>query len=227
MEFIKKYDTFPELKEEINKYTELLLLQRELPKVNELKAITKYIIFIKTIITHTGHSHYKDSLIFDILSAMHSLTGHSIRQFHYIFRSFIENYVRSMLNLDDNDETGVNQLFRMMDERFGSSSNKSDLLDFISGEYGKSCMYVHSNLKAKTNIQLYYVEIIEKDDFDVKTLSSTINKILITLKKMTELLIYSYPSIVENAFYRRKQQLCFLIGESLFNTLLQEVKTNE
>lgn len=227
MELIKKYDDFSDVKKEIDRFTDLLIAQKDLPNINELKAIAKYIIFFKTIITFSrkGKCHYKNSLIYDILSTMHSLTNNSIRHFHYIFRSFIENYARSMLDLEDNDETGINQLFKSMNEEFGKTKEAKEILDFISGEYGKSCMYVHSNTKANFNIQLYFTEILSNDDFNTKTLTATINKILLILKKMTELLIYSHPNLVENAFYRRKQRLAYLIGQKSYDIFFEQLKT--
>jgi hypothetical protein len=194
-----------------------------LPNINELQAITKYVIVMKTIVNSHKDSHYKNSMIFDIISAVHSLTGVSIRNFHYIYRSFIENYLRSMLDLEDNDETGVNQLFRLSMERYGNTEWKH-LLDFITSEYSKSCLYVHSNAKAKANVHLYYIDIITNDEFNKKTLSSTINKILSALKIMLELLIVSSPHIVENAFYRNKQRLRYLIGENLYSLLISKSK---
>lgn len=227
MELIDKYDNFTELKEEVNKFTSLLLSQKELPNINELKAITKHIIFFKNLISYSGKSHYKNCFIFDLLSTLHSLTNNSLRQFHYILRSLIENFARAMLLLTDEDETGVNELFRKLEGKFGDTDQKKELLNFIKGEYGKSCLFVHSNSKANINIQIYYSEIIVHDDFNQRELSSTINKILLILKKMAELIGYSYPHIVENSFYRRKQHLRFLIGDYLFEKLIIEIREKE
>lgn len=227
MEIVRKYESFIGYQREIEKYIALLNSQRELPLNNELVAITKYIIFMKEIINFTGESHYKNNLVFDILSTMHALTNNSMRQFHYVFRSFIENYARSMLNLADNDETGINDLFRKIKDRYGQSEVTVEIIDFIIGEYGNSCMFVHSNTKANVDVQLYYSEIISNDDFDIKKLRSTINKILITLKRMSELLIFSHPQIIENAFYRRKQHIRFLIGHKLYAILLEQLRLTD
>ncbi|MBT2680064.1 hypothetical protein J7E38_13700 [Bacillus sp. ISL-35] len=224
MDLIRKYDQFKEIKEEIDKFTSLLLSQKSLPNINELKSISKYIIFMKTFVNYTGESHYKNSLIFDILSVMNSLTKDSLRQFHYVFRSFIENYARAMLNLNDHDETGVNELFRRLKELIGEDEIASSILDYIIGEYGKSCMFVHSNSKSNMSIQLFYTDLINQDDFNTQTLSSVINKVLLILKKMTELTVHVYPSTVENAFYRKKQHLRYLIGDQTFQRLLHKVR---
>ncbi|MGX8791754.1 hypothetical protein ACW0TQ_08235 [Oceanobacillus sp. M60] len=224
MEYVTKYDKLPELKLEIENYVQLLFSQRNLIYSNEVRSITKCVIFTKKIITYTGESHYKNSLIFDVLSTMHSLTGNSIRQFHYIFRSFLENFVRVFLKLKDNDETGINELFRNITEIYGVCNKTTELIDFIYSEYSNSCMVVHSNQKSNTKIQTYYKEIIQNDDFDKHTLNRLINKVLLTLKKMIELLVYSYPQVIENAFYRNKQELKYLIKDELYSIFLSKVK---
>lgn len=223
MELVKRYETFDDYRKEISNYIILLNSQKELPSSNELQAIAKHIIFMKIFINNTGKSHYKNSLLFDILSTLHALTQNSIRQFHYVFRSFIENYVRSILELRDNDETGVNELFRKLKEKYGKTEITKSIIDFIIGEYGRSCLFVHSNIKANFNLQLYYSDILSNDDFNKVKLRTEINKILLTLKKMTLLLIHSHPNQVENSFYRKKQLLKFLIGEQSFNALIKQL----
>ncbi|MEK4193304.1 hypothetical protein [Paenibacillus sp. FSL L8-0323] len=214
---VRRYDSCVELKEEVATFIEILTSQKPLPNINELNAITKYIIFIKRIVEFGVESHYKRCALFDALSCLNSLTGRSIRQFHYIYRSFIENYLRSMLLLEDDDETGVNQLFRNFEEKLVNSVRGTELYYHIKDEYSKSCLYVHSNQKANIETSLQYLEIIKNDDFNTRTLRGTINKILLMLKTMCELLIICHPENVENAFYRSKQKLRFLLGESLYN----------
>lgn len=212
------------LKEEVNKYIHLLYSQRDLPKKNELIAITKLIILSKTVVNHLQPNHYRNSFIFDILSVMHSLTGNSIRQFNFMLRSLIENYHRSMLNLEDADQTGVNELFKRSEEKFQTGPKEKAILDFIYGEYGKCCMVVHSNIKARTNIQLFYADIIKNDDFTKKNLTSTIDRVYNILKSMVELFISTKPLILENAFYRRKQQLRYLLNFNMYKQFSENVK---
>jgi hypothetical protein len=227
MDYVKKYDDFTDIKSEISKYVELLMTQRELPNQNEIKAIAKNIIFLKTVVNFCDESHYKQNFIFDVLSVMHSLTQNSIRQFNYIYRSLLENYIRSMLNLEDSDETGVNNLFREMYEKFAENEDSKRIIDFISGEYGKACLFVHSNVKADTSIQLFYENIISNDDFNRNIHKTTIIRILLLLKNMTTLLIYNFSNVVENAFYRRKQHIRFLLGNELYEIFLSVIKENE
>ncbi|VTR60735.1 Uncharacterised protein [Actinobacillus pleuropneumoniae] len=220
-DLVNKYDPLDDIKLEVSKFTSMLQSKRALPNHNELAAIAKYIIAMKVIINYHGGSHYKNCMIYDILSCVNSLTSSSIRNFHYVYRSFIENYLRSMLNLNDSDETGVNQLFRSMEEKYAKTIEGKAKLDFIAGEYSKSCLYVHSNAKAKATVQLYLADITSNDDFNRIKLSATINKVLQTLKKMFELFIISHPDIIENSFYRNKQKLRYLIGEGMYLLMIR------
>lgn len=86
---------------------------------------------------------------------------------------------------------------------------------------------MHSNIKANFNLQLYYSDILSNDDFNKVKLRTEINKILLTLKKMTLLLIHSHPNQVENSFYRKKQLLKFLIGEQSFNALIKQLTAKD
>jgi len=222
MDIVKQYDDLKEIKEEINRFTDMLDSQKRLPKKNEIKAISKHIILMKAITNYMCNSHYQKCLIFDVLSTMHSLTQQSIRQFHYVFRSFIENYVRCMLNIDDTDDTGVNQLFSLINDKF---NEHTDLIGFIYSKYSKSCLYVHSNKKSNSLVHLHYSEILHNDDFNEKTLKTTIDEVLLTLKKMVELLVSTYPNVIENSFYRRKQELEYLIGNKLYLVLLENINS--
>lgn len=222
MEIVTRHDTFKETNEEIDKFINILMKQKKLPNTSELRAITKLIIFMKTVINYKKPTHYNNCLLYDILSVMNSLTSTSIRQFHYVFRSFIENFIRSMLNLSDTDETGVNELFRRFRDTFGGSES-DEIINYVYREYTNSCLYVHSNAKANVSIQVHLSEIISTNDFTPKTLVTTIIKILKTLQKMTHLIIHAYPHIVENAFYRRKQLLRYLIGHNSYLLFISKI----
>ncbi|MCM3305824.1 hypothetical protein [Priestia megaterium] len=223
MNIISKFDNCAELKSDIEKYISLLTTKKEFPSTNELKSIAKGIILLKTVAFYDGESHYKNSMIFDILAAVDSLTGNSLRQFNYVIRSFIENAARTLLDLSDDDETGVNQLFKNLTLQFGSTEERIKSLDYINGEYGKSCMYVHSNRKANISIPLYYSDFMINDDFNRKNLLASINRTLLLVRKVIELFIYSNPYKVENAFFRNKQKLSFLLGDRLYTIFKQEI----
>ncbi|OOR27577.1 hypothetical protein [Bacillus wiedmannii] len=216
MQHIPKYADNTHLKDEVDKYTTMLCGQKELPLKNEIKSIAKYIIFLKEYAGNHEKMHYKQYMIFDLLTVMHSLTQTSKRHVYYNLRSFIENVVRTILDFEDDDETGVRKLFELIENRYEKSAPILNLLDYLKGEYSKCCDYVHSNQKAGVTIHLYYTEILSSDDLNEHTLRSLIRSLLTMLQKVTELLLYIEANFIEGVFHRRKQELNYLIGASRF-----------
>lgn len=154
---IPKYDDCSNLKKEMEKYLCLLNRNKKLPYKNVLINITKYIIFMKAFSENGKKGYYKNFMIYDLLMLMHSLTQNSVRNFYQTYRSFIENFIRVVINLDDNDETGVRKLFEELNKKFNSSSEVKEIIDYFNGEYSKACRFVHSNPKANISVYTYYM----------------------------------------------------------------------
>jgi hypothetical protein len=219
-----KYDSLIAVKTEVDAFSTLLNNAKNLPDENNIKCITKYIIFLKGISEYGENRHYKNSMICDLLMLMHSLTENSIRNFYQTYRSFVENFIRSVLNLADNDSTGVRNLFNSLNEKFNSSAEMNDIINYINGEYSKACNYVHSNITAKSNVYTFYSDILKADEMNIDRLKSLIQQILTLMKKLSLFIIYKFPVIISTIFYKRNQELKFLIGSQnygLFQTSLE------
>lgn len=213
---LSKYDSLVDVKNEITEYVNLLYQFKELPFKNDVICIAKHIIFLKKISEYGGNRHYKNSMIYDSLSIMHSLTQNSVRNFYQIYRSFIENFIRSVLDLDDNDNTGVRNLFRLINSKFASSSNSSAIINYINSEYTKCCNFVHSNIKANANVYTYYCDIVKNDEMNDICLKSLISYVLNFFEKITLFIIYEFPNIIDTMFNRKKQELRYLIGHATY-----------
>ncbi|WP_144467330.1 hypothetical protein [Bacillus toyonensis] len=225
MQHIPKYADNKHIKEEIDNYTYILCSQKDLPLKNEIKSIAKYIIFLKEYAENHDKKHYKQYMIFDLLTVMHSLTQTSKRHVYYNLRSFIENVVRTILDFADDDETGVRKLFEAIEKKYEKSANILSIVEFLNGEYGKYCDYVHSNQKAGVTIHLYYTEILSNDDLNEHTLRSIIRNLLTMLQKVTELFLYIEADFIEGIFHRRKQELNYLIGANRFQLFKDTIKS--
>ncbi|MPU14885.1 hypothetical protein FGL68_06725 [Acinetobacter baumannii] len=198
-------------KEEIKKYKKMLYSNKELPKENDVISIIKKIIFMKILNYDKKPEHYRKCIIYDMLMLMHSLTQNSIINFYFLYRAYIENFLRVSLNLGDNDETGVRNLFVEFENKYNSKELEA-FINYIKGEYGKGCNYVHSNIKSMKTVHLYYKEIIETDEMDDKNLIHLIQKLNTLLDKCVEFMILTQVEEIENVFYRKSEQLKFLIG---------------
>lgn len=213
---LSKYDDFNEIKKDIENFLCMLQSHKKLPCNNEIKCIIKYILFLKKYIENDHIRYYKDYMIYDSLMLIQALTQNSKRIFFNIYRSFIENFVRSVLELEDYDRTGVRKLFEKFKE-LGENKTTKDIIYFIEGQYSEGCDFVHSNIRAGINIFTYYSDIVLSDEMNDEQIRNLIMKVLTLLKKMITLIIYTNSSKVGCIFYRNKQKLKFLIGEKNFN----------
>lgn len=219
---LSKYADFSELKIEIETYLEMLSSFKELPCMKEIKSITKYILFLNQFTQNKENMHYKNFMIYDVLMLMHSLTQNSVRNFFNTYRSFIENFIRTMLELNDNDETGVRELFKRLRD-FETNEKIKEIIDFIEGEYSKGCEFVHSNINADMPVFTYYSDIIKTDEMNERKVTQLVMKVLTLMKKITLFIIYIYSNRIEGIFYRRKQELRFLIGDKNYTIFEKEL----
>lgn len=222
MEVLSKYDTCMAVKQEITEYISMLNRNRQLNNEQNLRGIVKRILFLKTICNSSDDGHYKNFMIYDLLTLMHALTLDSKRNFYNTYRSLIENFIRFMLELPDFDETGVRNLFTQFKDKF-SNDNTKNIIVYIEGEYGKCCDYVHSNIRAQLVIAQYYDDILKTDEMNLAKITSFIGELLTFMQQITVLMIYVSPESIERAFYRRKQELKYLIGDSNYTLFLQNI----
>lgn len=210
---MEKYDLCKDLKEEIQNFIHMIDVNKDLENINDIRGMTKRIIFLKTITLNQANNHYPKCMVYDLLSIVHALTQSSTRNVYNLYRSFIENFIRVVLELDDNDNTGVRNLFTSLKNKFSISPETIEIINYIEGEYSLCCNFVHSNVQARLSVFEYYKDILESDEMNSKKLTQIIKKILKFLQKATLFLIYISPESLDGAFHRNKQKMKFLIGD--------------
>lgn len=208
-----KYDLCKDLKIEINNFIHMINAKKDLANTSDIRGITKRIIFLKTVALNQSHRHYPKFMIYDLLSIIHALTQNSTRNIYNLYRSFIENFIRFILELDDNDNTGVRKLFLSLKDKFSITPETIEIINYIDGEYSLCCNFVHSNIEADLSVFEYYKDILESDEMNNKKLTRIIKRILKFLQKATLLLIYISPEALDGGFHRNKQKMKFLIGD--------------
>lgn len=211
------YEKQKQLKEEVKSYIDLLNNTKDLPKQNELIYISKLILFQKEFFKKEDdeESYYSNFMIYNILMIMHSLSRDSKIFFYQLYRSYIENILRVMLNLKNNDDTGVNTLFNNFSNRYNDVKMKKFVF-FLKGEYSKACDYVHSNIRADLDVQLFYSEILNSDEMNDDNIGKLILKVKQLLSQFVEFLIDVEVLKIYEVYYRRDSELKFLIGENLY-----------
>lgn len=206
------------LKEEINRFIEAINNNNILPEENLLKNISKNLLFQKEtlLMDNSKNKYYRKAYIYNSLLIINSLNKNSILHFYQTYRTCIENFIRVVLDLKDNDDTGVNAIFKMLEENISNSTELIDIFNYIKGEYSEACNYVHSNLKADIPIALYYNEIVSSKEMDERTLKRLINKVKTLEYMLTRMLLLMYPLTVESIYSKRYEVLKFLIGDRCF-----------
>lgn len=214
------------IKSEVTKFLDLISKDKKLPNENDLKYISKAILFQKEVFVMNSSKriHYKMCMIYDILLVVYSLTQNSILNFYNAYRSYIENLVRALLDIEDDDETGVNSLFRMFKEKVKEDDELLELYNFIYGEYSKACDYIHSNIRADMDIYNYYSDIISSNEMNDNKVSSYIAMVKTLMAKANKLILLINPLKIESIYYRKYEELKFLIGKKTYDKYKPNLK---
>lgn len=200
-------------KQEINKLLSCIHEEQINANKHLLTKIFKSIIFFKQIELSLGQSHYSKLMISDALFLIHSFSLKSSKIFYVYYRSFIENCIRFILEYNDNNDTGVRNMFNELNLKCSTKQQK-DLCNFIWSEYCNSCKYVHSNIKANNmDIYEYFKDITEKNSFSTKETKLLLNKLITYINKYIALLCSIHNSWIDEAFFRKKTFLIYLIGK--------------
>lgn len=223
---LEKYENTIKLKEEVNKYIDLLYGIKELPQKNDLIYISKLILFNKQyfICENSEKMHYRNYMIYDLLMIMNALTKDSLINFYQLYRSYLENIIRVMLDLEDEDETGVNALFNKFQEKYGTSESEKEFIYFLKAEYSKACDYVHSNLRSNINLYLFYTDILESDEMSDANIKKLILKLKMLLTKLVRFIIDVDSEKIDSVFFRHYIDLEYLIGKNLFRHFKNKIK---
>lgn len=199
------------VKSEVTRMIQVMNEGSFIPNENLQRGIVKRVIFLKILLSNKKPSHYPMSLLYDSLSGLYSLFNLAPRYFHFNFRSLIENTLRTILNLEDNDAKGVNELFNCSREFFSGNKIIIEIIDLLAGKYTLSSNYVHSNISSNMEVHLYYKRICER-----KTANEEVTGLLelydMTLSKISELFALVFADDVQHIFHRKKTTLNYLIN---------------
>lgn len=184
--------------------------------------ITKKILFFKIIFQgfDKDNTHYKKCLIYDSLMAMHAIKRKSINDYYNTQRSFIENYIRVMLRLKDDDETRV---FKMFD-KFKRLIDDGNIYCFFEYVYADGCNYVHSNIKANRTIYEYYLDIVTCNELEGERRVQIISELEQLMDMCVKTFIMIYANEVEDIFYRKKYELKFLFSKECYDLFEKQIK---
>ena len=179
-----------------------------------LKKIAYSTMFFKYIEDNTSQTHYIKSLIQDTLSIVDSLCLRSQRYYYFILRSYIENFLRVLLVLQDDDSMGVMKLFKTSKQFLAQFEDANEFFEQIELQYDECSLFVHSNIKAGDEISEYLNRILERNDFEEPLkVNNSLLKFELILDNSIKLYIMSHSQTVDSCFYRKKDILKKILSE--------------
>ena len=206
---LNRYRDIELCKSDIKQFVELVIKDIGEVSVDDLNSIAKNMILIKKV--YFENKHYYNCLISDMFLLLHTLGKDSIRSYFTTRRSLIENFVRVILKYQDNNSTGILNMFKEFRNNF--ESQDKIFIDYLEGEYGKCCDVVHSNKKANLTMYAYYEELIKKDEITLNNKPKMLKEISEFYLKCKKFIIKCDTQSVSNAFYNHKELLYYLIGK--------------
>lgn len=126
------------------------------------------------------------------------------------------------MNFSDNDETGIRDIFRKVREKYKDEISNG-IVDYFNGEYGKCCNAVHSNIKSNIAIYEYYIDFLENDKIDQLEARKLLNQFSKFLQELSLFWIINENERVDNAFYKEKHKLKYLVGTKKYDLFKQRL----
>lgn len=206
---LDRYSELEECKEDVRKCVEMFK-EIQMDQDDRITSIIKSTVLLKKLYSDLadGENHYYKCLMDDLLMLFKVLPLKSDKFFYIIYRSVIENLVRVLLRYGDNNDTGVRKMFE------GMKGENEIYYEYLNGEYGKCCNYVHSNISSKTNFYAYFEEILIEERLQ-KT-SSLYEKLITFFSKFKAYISRYCFKEVYSVFRNHGEVLNYLLGDSYY-----------
>lgn len=170
------------------------------------------------------NNHYLNSLVQDALAVVDSFSKRSERYYNFILRSYIENFLRLLLELEDNDAMGIMKLFGKCSKLIKKVDGAIPIFEKIENQYGDCCLFVHSNINASTEVNVYLKKVLQRNDFEESSkINSHLKQFESLLDNSIKLIILCKSASVDNTFYRKKDILKKLISTENYNLFLKAI----
>jgi hypothetical protein len=213
------------IEDDIQKFLEILDVENNSLNIDILKKIAYSTMFFKSIEVEDENKHYLKCLVQDILSILDSVSHKSQRYYYFILRSYIENFLRVLLKLQNDDSTGVMKLFSNVKKMINSHEEISDLYENLDNTYSECCLFVHSNVKSGDEVNEFLKMIVDRNDFADNDI---VNNFLEEFNKLLEISIkiflVCHIELVDNSFYRKRDVLRKIVSEENYIEFRKHLK---
>ena len=181
--------------------------------------ISKQIVFLKNIYT-CNYNYLIKVLISDYYNYIVSIIKNEHRYMYVNERSIIENYTRWIVST----EVEINHITTQVFDDFKTQTSICEKdYALIKSAYTNSCGYIHGSKLLNDNLAYVFKECIT-NDLEIRNINSYFANIIKIIKIYNRLIILTYPSLIDECFFRRKRVLKYLLGEVLLELLFQNAK---
>lgn len=213
------------IEKDIEKFIEILDVSGNSWDDEILKEIAYSTMFFKSIEVQDENKHYLKCLVQDILSILDAVGHKSQRYYYFILRSFIENFLRVLLKLQDNDATGIMKLFSNAKRLVNSQEGIENLYEKLEEVYAECCLFVHSNIKSGDEVNEYLKVILERNDFaNIEIVNSFLKEFNALLEISIEVLLVCHTELIDNSFYRKVDVLREILSEKNYSIFRNQLK---
>jgi hypothetical protein len=216
---LHRYSESNQYKKEIETFIQSVNNKRQIHNESSLSNIGKSILFFKILFQSKdeGKKHYMDAAINDMFSLVYILTAESERSFYSTFRSLIENMIRVILDFENNNEKGINAMFKDFKKIY-----PTEYIYYLEGEYSKFCDVVHSNIRSDISLSAYFEEVEQNSQINDDKVEVFCKKMVTFYRKSKEFYINNKTELIMNKFYNQDEVLCLLLGQSYYTMYKQK-----
>lgn len=208
--------TFEELrrvKEEIHSFVTEVFNPTSEHMRNYFVSICKKIVLLKYLVRQLPLDYRYRALLSDLFYILNSVERGEIRYYYLNVRSIIEQSMRIVADIEDNDTITNTELMEKVNFVKDNLNHVRFInTNIIQDEYSKACLYVHGNSNAQMELADYYINIF-REAKSIEKLETKLNQLVALLKSIFSLLIISKSTMVDAAFHRRKSILRYLISD--------------
>lgn len=207
-------------KEYVDSYCEKQNIQLSQSAKSFLRFWAKRIIFMNYL-KECDYNQWIDGIVSDMFFFSASVILDQKRYMYLNLRSFIESFIKLLLNVKIENEQITRKSFEQFRSLYKKDILNDDEFSIIKNVYKVSCMAIHNPLFKENDLAIGIKDCLENKIYNVNhnnhrnTVETEVfNNVQTITSIFIRLLIYKYREQIDSTFYRRKIIMNRLIGNT-------------